>query len=183
MIGQHIGHDAAADQLREHVGCVTHETDAQGAPLLSCLLHEPDHFVETGAHAVEVTGLQPPLDACRVDVHAQEGGAVHRGRQRLGAAHAAETGGEDKLSGQRAPEVSAGARGECFIRSLQDALRADVDPTAGRHLPVHGQAHLLQPAKFFPGRPLRDEQAVGNQHARRQFMRPDNSHRLARLHE
>ena len=47
------------------------------------------------------------------------------------------------------------ARGdEGLVGALQDALRADVDPRAGGHLPVHREAELLEPAELVPGRPL-----------------------------
>ncbi len=84
---------------------------------------------------------------------------------------------------RRAAEVPARAGGERLVGALQDALRADVDPAAGGHLAVHRQAHRFEPAKLLPGRPFRHEQAVGDQHARRQLMRAHHADRLAGLHE
>jgi hypothetical protein len=79
--------------------------------------------------------------------------------------------------------VAARAGGEGLVGALQDALRTDVDPTAGRHLAEHGQAHRLQAAKLFPGRPFGYEQTVGDQHARSHVVRAQHADRLARLHQ
>ena len=73
--------------------------------------------------------------------------------------------------------------GERFVGALEDALRADVDPAAGRHLPVHRQAAIFEIAERFPVRPLRDEVGVGDQHARRAGMRLEDADRLAGLHQ
>src|SRR5205814_341492 len=83
--------------------------------------------------AIEVAGVQAALDAGRVDVDAEEGGGVHGGGQRLGAAHAAEARGQHQPAGEGAAEVAAGAGGEGLVGALEDALRADVDPRAGGH--------------------------------------------------
>ena len=55
---------------------------------------------------------------------------------------------------------------ERLVRPLEDALRADVDPAAGRHLPEHRQPERLEPAELLPGRPARHEQRVRDQDAR-----------------
>ena len=76
----------------------------------------------------------------RIDVDAQRHAVVHRDRQRLGAAHAAEAGGERDRAGQRAAEAAPADLGEALVGALEDPLGADVDPRAGRHLAVHRQA-------------------------------------------
>ena len=75
------------------------------------------------------------------------------------------------------------ARRERFVRALQDALRADVDPRAGRHLAVHREPEPFEPAKLVAGRPARHEVRIGDQHARRFVVRADDADRLAALHE
>jgi hypothetical protein len=65
------------------------------------------------------------------------------------------------------PKCSARHRAEGLVRALQDALRADVDPRAGRHLAVHGEPLPLQLAEHLPRRPARHQVAVGDEHARR----------------
>ena len=70
---------------------------------------------------------------------------------------------------------------EGFVGALHDALRADVDPRAGRHLAVHHQALLIELVEVFPRRPVRDEVGVGEQHARRVGVRGEDADRLAGL--
>src|SRR5919201_3784632 len=74
-------------------------------------------------------------------------------------------------------------RAERLVGSLQDALRADVDPRARRHLAVHDQSRALELAEVIPRRPSTDEVAVGNEHAWRPAMRAEDAHGLATLHE
>ena len=81
------------------------------------------------------------------------------------------------------PKCRRADGGERFVRALHDALAADVDPAAGRHLAVHRQAAVLEIAEVLPRRPRRHEQRVGDEHARRAGMRPEDADRLARLHE
>ena len=76
---------------------------------------------------------------CAVDLDAQRDAAVHRHRQRLRAAHPAEARGQRDRAGQRAAEAPARDLGEALVGALHDALRADVDPRARGHLPVHRQ--------------------------------------------
>ena len=56
------------------------------------------------------------------------------------SAHPAQPGGQRDRAGQRAAEPLRGDRGERLVGALQDALGADVDPRAGRHLAEHRQA-------------------------------------------
>ena len=116
---------------------------------------------------VEVARLHPAPGPRRVHLHAEEDRAVHRGRQGLRAAHATEPAGEHEPSGQviRA-EVGPAGLGERLVGALQDPLRADVDPRARGHLPVHHQALRLELPEVLPGGPASDQVRVGDQHAR-----------------
>ena len=58
---------------------------------------------------------------------------------------------------------------------------ADVDPRAGRHLAVHHQALAVELVEVLPGRPLRHQVGVGDQHARRVGVRAEHADRLAGL--
>ena len=73
--------------------------------------------------------------------------------------------------------------GEGFVGALNDALAADVDPRAGRHLAVHHQALAIELVEFVPGRPVRHEIGIGDQHARRVRVGVENADRLAGLDE
>ena len=81
------------------------------------------------------------------------------------------------------PNRFAAIADERLVRALQDALRADVDPRARRHLAVHRQTHRLEAAELLPGRPLGHEVGVRDQHARGPLVGLDDADRLARLHE
>ena len=84
---------------------------------------------------------------------------------------------------QRAAEMTAGEFRECLVGALQDALGADVDPAAGRHLAVHRQAAIFEIAELVPRRPGRHQQRVGDDDARRPRMRAEDRDRLAGLHD
>ena len=134
-------------------------------------------------HLVEVARLDAPLDAPRVDVDAQGDAVVHRDRQRLGAAHPAEARGQRDRAGERAAEAAPGDLGEALVRALEDPLGADVDPRAGRHLPVHREARGLEAPELGPVGPVRHEVGVGEQHARRPLVGAEDTDRLAGLDE
>ena len=61
--------------------------------------------------------------------------------------------------------------------------RADIDPRARRHLAVHHQALAIELVEMLPGRPVRHQIGVGDQHARRIRMRAEHADRLAGLHQ
>lgn len=72
---------------------------------------------------------------------------------------------------------------EGLIGALDDALRADIDPRAGGHLAVHGKTLLIQLVEVIPGRPVRHEIGVGDQHPRSILVRAEDADRLAGLDE
>src|SRR5450756_2913972 len=93
------------------------------------------------------------------------------------------SGGEDHPPAQRPAEVLPGQLRERLVRALEDPLGPDVDPGAGRHLPVHHQAGPFQLAEVLPGRPLPHEVRVRDQDPGRPRMRPEDADRLAGLDE
>ncbi len=72
---------------------------------------------------------------------------------------------------------------EGLVGALHDALAADVDPGAGGHLAVHHQALAIELVEVLPGRPVRHQVRVGDQHARRVGVGAEDADRLARLHQ
>src|ERR671922_2150095 len=72
---------------------------------------------------------------------------------------------------------------ECLVRPLKDSLRADVDPRAGGHLPVHHQSRTLELSELLPRCPSTHEIAVRDEHAWRPRMRSEDRDRLATLNE
>ena len=181
LVGHDIGRDAARQQLGQHLGGVAQQSDRERPACAHSLLDQRHGLFERVGRRVEVAGLDPPLDALPVDLHHQRHAIVHRHGQRLRAAHAAQPGRQQPAALERATEVPARALGQCLVGALQNALRADIDPAAGGHLAVHRQAQRLQAAKLIPGGPLRHQQRVCQQHARRIGVGAQDAHRLARL--
>ena len=72
---------------------------------------------------------------------------------------------------------------EGLVGALHDALAADIDPGAGGHLAVHHQALAIELVEMVPGRPVRHEVGVGDQHARRVGVGAEDADRLAGLDE
>jgi hypothetical protein len=182
LVGDHVRHDAAPHEFRHHVGDIAQQADREPAlRLLPGLVQQLERFVEAFRHDVAVAGFHPPPDALRIDLHRQAQAVVHRHGQGLRAAHAAEPCRYHQASGEAAAEVLVGAFGEGFVSALHDALRADVNPRPGRHLPVHGQALALEFTEHVPVAPARDQVGIGDQHARRLVVGAEHAHRLAAL--
>ena len=80
-----------------------------------------------------------------------------------------------------AAEVLLARGDERLVGALHDALRADVDPRAGRHLAEHHQPMAVEFVEMLPGGPMRHEVRVGQQHARGVGVRWKHADRLARL--
>ena len=114
---------------------------------------------------------------------ARQRGAGQRRRERLRAAHAAEPRRQDPAPGEIAAVVLAAHLDEGLVGALHDALRADIDPRARRHLAVHHQALAIELVEMIPGRPVRHQVRVGDQHARRVGVGAEDADRLARLDE
>ena len=113
----------------------------------------------------------------------QRAGTCQGCGQWLGAAHAAKAGSQDPLAFQAAAIVLATGFDEGFVGALNDALAADVDPAAGGHLAIHGQALGIQFVEVLPARPVRHQVGVGDQYARGVAVGFEHANRLARLHQ
>ena len=155
----------------------------RGSPLRARLRHLRERVVERMAQPVAVARFDAPPHARLVDLDREAHAARHRDRERLGASHPAEAGGQHQPTREAAAEVTLRRRGEGLERALHDALRADVDPRARGHLPVHHQSLGLELAEVLPGRPARNQQRVRDQHARRPRVRAEDADRLAGLHQ
>ena len=164
---------------RQHLGGVAEHADRQRPALVAGRDRQLDGVLERGRLDVEVAVLDPALDPRLVALDADHDAVVHGDRERLGAAHAAEPGGQGDRAGQRAVEPLVGHGGERLERALQDALGADVDPRAGGHLAVHRQPEVLEPAELLPVGPVADQVGVGDQHPRRPLVGAHHADRLA----
>ncbi|CAN0622259.1 protein of unknown function [Burkholderia multivorans] len=183
LVGHAVRRDAARDDFREHVGCVPEQADRHRLAAALRVFDHRERFVERRRLLVDVAGLQAEVDARLVALDRDHREAGHRRRQRLRAAHAAKTARQDPAARRIAVEVLVRDREEGFVGSLHDALAADVDPAAGRHLAVHHQALAVELVEVVPGRPVRHQVRVRDQHARCILVRAEHADRLARLHE
>ena len=167
--------------LRKDVGGVAEERDGDGpvGPLRP--LQHRQRLVERGRLGVDIAGAQAELDAALLAFDGEAGGAGHRRRERLRAAHAAEPGGEDPAAGKVAAIVLPAELHESLVGALHDALAADIDPRAGRHLAVHGEAFPVERVEMLPGCPVRHEVGIGEEHARRVGVGLEHADRLAGL--
>ena len=181
LVGDEVGCDAAADELRVDVGGVAEEGDRERLARRHRLVRQLERLVERVGGDVHVRGLEAPLDAVRVDLDAERDAAGHGDGERLRAAHAAEAGRQDQLAGQVAAVVLLPRGGERLVGALEDALGADVDPRAGGHLPVHGETQVVKAAELVPVGPVADQVGVGDEHARRHLVGLEHADGLAAL--
>ena len=174
---------AATHELGKEVRRVPDEPDREGRSLLHRLLGPAQCLVERGGRLVEIARLEPPLHARGIHFDREADALVHRDRQRLRAAHAAEPRRERPAPAQGLAAEAPRRGREGLVRSLENPLRADVDPRPGRHLAVHRESLRLERAEFVPRRPRGHEERVRDQHARSLGMRLRDGDRFSRLHE
>ncbi len=183
LVGDEIGPDAAPDQFGEEFGRVAEHADGDGALLRARFADDCQRFVERGGAPVEIARLQPAFDARRIALDRQQRGTRHGRGQRLRAAHPAQTRGEDPAAAQIAAVMLPARLHERLVRALHDALRADVDPRPGGHLAVHREAAAIEFVEVFPGRPVRDEIRVRDEHPRCVGVGGEDADGFSRLHE
>ena len=183
LVGDDVGPHAAAHQFGKDIGGVAEQADRDRLPVAAGFFDDRQRLVEIVRLHVEIAGAQAHLDAARLAFDREARSAGHRGGERLRAAHAAKTGGQDPAAGEIAAIMLAADFDEGLVGALNDALGADIDPRAGGHLAVHHQALAIELVEMIPGRPVRHEVGIGDQHARRVGMGAEHADRLARLDE
>ncbi len=183
LIGQGVGLDAAAKELGQDFASVAKQADRDRFLLRAGALDDREGFVEIGRVGIEIASAQAEIDAARPALDGEARGARHHRRQRLRPAHAAQAGGEQPAALQVAAIMLAAHLGEGLVGALHDALGADIDPGAGGHLAIHGQALPIELAEMLPGRPTRHQIRIGDQHARRVLVGSEDADGLARLNQ
>ena len=132
---------------------------------------------------IDVAGLEPLGDAALPALHREHAGAGHGGRERLRAAHAAQSRRQDPFAGEIAAEVASAHLGEGLVGALHDSLAADVNPGTSRHLAIHGEAEPVELVEMLPGRPVRHQIRIGDEYARCIGVGLEHAHRLAGLNQ
>ena len=178
LVGDRVGPDAAPDHLGQDLGGIAEQADRDRHRARA---QHVERLVDRGRALVEIAGLEALLDPALLAFDGDAMGAGHHRGERLGAAHAAEARGQDPAAAQIAVIMLAAHFGEGLVGALNDALRADVDPGAGRHLAVHHQALAIEFVEMVPGRPFRHQVGIGDQHAGRVRVGAEDADRLARL--
>ena len=90
-----------------HVGDVGDEPDGDRLAALLRAEHQRERPLEIVAAVLQVALAQAAVDALGVDLDDERGGTRQHARERLGAAHAAEAGGQHEPPRERAAEVLA----------------------------------------------------------------------------
>ena len=106
LVGDDVDRYVTAQQLGDEFGGVADQADGQGALRVSGRDGEVDRVVEVGGAGVEVAVFDASFDPGGVAVDADRDPTVHGDRQRLCAAHPAESRGERDGAGEAAVAVS-----------------------------------------------------------------------------
>src|SRR5471030_3009778 len=183
LVGDHVRAHAALDQFRQDFSRVAQQGDGNRLAFLGVFGDAGQRVVEVGGLFIDITAVQTEIDADLLAFDVQRASAGQGRGQRLSAAHAAEAGSQDPTTGEVVVVVLATGFDEGFVGALNDALAADVDPAAGGHLAVHGQAFGVEFVEVFPARPVWHQVGVGDQHARGVTVGLEHADRLAGLHQ
>ena len=166
LVGNDIRRDAAADQFRQHIGAIANQSHREWRLAWRASSSSPSASSRSCASTSQYLRLYALLDARGIDIDSQEASAIHGGRERLSAAHAAHAAGDDQSAQQRSAEMRASGSGEGFVSALHDSLARDVDPGTGGHLAIHGEPELFQALELIEVRPMSDQVRIRDQYAR-----------------
>ena len=183
LIGDGVGPDATTKQFGKHICGVAEQPHGNRLALRLRVFEHRQRLFDRRRLRVQISGAKPHFDTAWLTLDGQTGEARHGRCERLRAAHSAQTRGEDPAACEIAVVVLAPHLDEGFVGALHDALRADVDPRARRHLAVHHQALAIEFMKVLPGRPMGDQIGIGDQHTGRVGVGLENAGGLAGLHE
>ncbi|MND28034.1 hypothetical protein D3C80_185100 [compost metagenome] len=165
LVGDHVRAHAAFYHFRHDVCGVAAQRDRDGAAFGGIFLDAGQGIIQRRRLLVNVAGTQAEIDTALLALNVQRAGARQGRGQRLRTAHSAQAGGEYPAAFQAALVVLAAGFDEGFVGALHDALAADINPASGGHLAIHGQAFGVEFVEVLPGRPVRDQVRVGDQHA------------------
>ena len=165
LVGEHVGADAALEELGQDLGGVAEQPDRHGLPRCAGALDDLERLVDALGAVIDVTRAQAHVDARTLALDREARRAGHHGGQRLRATHAAEARGQQPAPGETAGVMLPTHLDERLVRSLHDALRADVDPRARGHLAVHHEPLAVELVEMLPGAPARHEIGVCEQDA------------------
>src|SRR5204862_5478040 len=91
-----------------------------------------ERLVQRRGGFIEVSGLEPTVDAGRVYFDRQTDAVVHRRGEGLSTAHSTEPPGQYDPSAQRTLKPGLRHRAKRLVGALENSLRAAVDSTSAR---------------------------------------------------
>ena len=128
---------------------------------------------------VHIARAQTEIDTALLAFDVEGARSGQSGGQGLCAAHAAQTCSQNPAACPVVVVMLTTGFHKSFKRTLHDALCADVNPRACRHLPIHEQTLAVEFVEVLPVGPLRNQVGVGDQHTRCVGVCLENPHRLA----
>ena len=183
LVGDRVRPHAAPYEFGKHVRRIAEQSDRDRFSGALRVIDHGKRLIESRGLFVEIARAQPHLDARRLAFDREAGHAGHHRGERLRAAHAAEARRQNPAPGEIAAKMLATHFGKGLVGALNDALATDIDPRAGRHLAVHHEALAIERVEMVPGRPVRHQIGIGDQHARRVGMGAEDADGFAGLHE
>jgi len=160
LVGDDVEVHAVGEESREGIGGVSDECDRSRAVRVEVRRQRLFVAGDEVDPAIAKTALGP----LRVYLDDEGTTPVLCHGEALGAAHPAQTGGEHPLPRERAAEMSCADCSKGLVGEAEDALRADVEPACRRHLAVHGQPGVLEPAERVLVRPGRHDHGCRDEH-------------------
>ncbi len=115
LVGDHIRAHAALHHLRHDIGGIAAQGDRDSPAIGGIFLDAGQRVIQRGGLLVNVAGTQTEIDPALLTFDIQRAGACQRRRQRLCAAHTAQTGGEDPAPLQAALIVLTSGFDERFV--------------------------------------------------------------------
>ena len=170
LVGDDIGDDAAPGDLGIDFGGIADKADGGGTLFGYGLFDHVERAIKVRGDGFEIADFLAFPRPLRVDIDAEDRPARHAPGQRLGAAHAAQPGGEDEPPGQIAAKAVFGDAHEDLIGALDDALAADILPRARRQPAPADQPLALQLVEHLRLGPLPHQIAIGHDDQRRPGM-------------
>jgi len=128
LVGEGVRCDIVINKVLEENDCVTFDTDGDGFVPLFGIKRLFDGGGDVRRDFVEVTIFDATIEAMAIDFGDEADAFVHGYGERLGTSHSAAAGCYGEGAFECSIKMLPRAFGECFVSSLEDALRSDVDP-------------------------------------------------------
>ena len=95
LVREEIGNDAAPGELGNQVRAIADEADRRSFALAHGIFQNAQSFIQIVYHHIAVARFDAALDSFRINVDAEECGAIQRGGERLRTAHSAHSSADD----------------------------------------------------------------------------------------